>query len=169
MYIQSANPFVPITVFLCSPFFFIRLSHSHLTLYNTFSEFLYSSPSVHLAMFLPVTSLLVFNYLLLQFFLYFCVATQFNDKLISLLPLYLQDAFSFPFLSPSHLFSNLLSQCYPYSTTLYIIFLSPAIFHFKVSQIRLHTVQQVAIRSCSPSTDEQSGGVHKAAVHTSSQ
>jgi len=48
----------------------------------------------------------------------------------------------------------------------YIIFLSPAIFHFKVTQIRFYTVQKVAKLCCSPSTDEQSGGVHKGAVHT---
>jgi hypothetical protein len=51
----------------------------------------------------------------------------------------------------------------------YIIFLSPAIFHFKVTRIRFHTVQEDAKCSCSPSTDEQSGGVHKEAFHTSSQ
>ena len=97
--------------------------------------------------------------------MYFCVSTQFNDKLVSFLPLYLQDIFSFPLLSHSYLFSHFLSQFYLYSTALYIIFLSPAIFHFKVTQIRFHTVQEFAKRSCSPSTDEQSGGVHKEAVH----
>jgi len=116
---------------------------------------------------LVVTSLLIFNQLLLQFFLlYFCVATQFNNKLISFLPLYLQDVFPFPILSHSHLFSHFLSQFYLYSTALYIIFLSPAIFHFKVTQIRFHIVQEVAKCSCSVSTDEHSGGVHKEAVHT---
>jgi hypothetical protein len=50
----------------------------------------------------------------------------------------------------------------------YVIFLSPAIFHFKVTQIRFHTVQEVAKRSCSPSSDEQSGAVHKEAAHTCS-
>ena len=98
--------------------------------------------------------------------MYFCVATQFNDKLISFLPLYLQDVFSFPLLSHSCLFSHFLSQFYLYSTALYIIFLSPSSFHFKVTQIRFHTVQEVAKRSCSPSTDVQSGGMHKEAVHT---
>ena len=39
-------------------------------------------------------------------------------------------------------------------------------FHFKVTQITFHTVQEGAKRSCSPSTDEQSGGAHKEAVHT---
>ena len=68
MYVQSANMFVPITVFLYSPCFFIWLSHSHFFLYNTFSKFLYSSILVHLAVFLLVTSLLIFNHLLLQFF-----------------------------------------------------------------------------------------------------
>ena len=97
--------------------------------------------------------------------MYFCVATQFNDKLISFLHLYLHDVFSFPLLSHPYLFSNFLSQFYLYSTALYIIFLSPAIFHFKVTHIRFHTVQEVARRPCSLSTDEQSGGVHKEAVH----
>ena len=100
------------------------------------------------------------------FSLYFCVATQFNDKLIFFLPLYLQHAFSFPLLSRCHLFSNIFSQFYLYSTALYIIFLFPAILHFKVTQITFHTVQEVARRSCSPSTDEQSGGVYKEAAHT---
>jgi hypothetical protein len=69
VYVQLANLFVPITVFLYSPFFFIWLSHLHFILYNTFSKFLYSSISVQLAMFLVVISLLIFNQLLLQFFL----------------------------------------------------------------------------------------------------
>ena len=167
MYVQLADLFVPITVFLYSPFFFIWLFHSYFTLYNTFSQFLYSSILVQLAMFLLVTSLLIFNHLTAPIFsLYFCVATQFNDKLISFLPLYLQDVLSFPLLSHSHLFSNFFSQFYLYSTGLYIILLSPAIFHFAVTQIRFHTVQEVARRSCSPSTDDQSGGAHKEAVHT---
>ena len=97
--------------------------------------------------------------------MYFCVATQFNDKLVSFLPLYLQDIFSFSLLSHSYLFSHFLSQFYLYSTALYIIFLSPAIFHFKDTQIRFHTFQDVAKCPCSPSTNEQSGGVHKEAVH----
>ena len=100
------------------------------------------------------------------FSLYFFAATNFNDILISSLSLYLQDEFSFPLLSHSHLFSNFLSQFYHYSIAVYIIFLSPAIFHFKVTHIRFHTVQEFAKRSCSLSTDEQSGGVHKEAVHT---
>jgi len=69
MYVQSANLFVPVTVNLDSHRFFIWLSHSHFILYNTFSKFLYSSILVQLAMFLVVTSLLIFNHLLLQFFL----------------------------------------------------------------------------------------------------
>ena len=167
MYVQLADLFVPIVVFLYSPFFFTWLSHSHFILHNTFSKFLYSSTLVQIAMFLLVTSILIFNHLLLQFFLcFFCVATQFNDKLIYFLPLYIQDAFSFPLLSCCHLFSNIFSQFYLYSTALYIIFLSPAIFHFKVIQITFHTVQEVARCSCSPSTDDQSGGVYKEAVHT---
>ena len=73
MYVQSANLFVPVTVFLYSPFFYIGLSHSHFTLYNTSSKFLYYSILVQLAMFLLVTSLLIFNHLLLQIlFVYLC-------------------------------------------------------------------------------------------------
>ena len=52
-----------------SPCFFIWLSHSHFILYKTFSKLLYSSILVQLAMFLLVTSLLIFNHLLLQIFL----------------------------------------------------------------------------------------------------
>ena len=149
-------------------YFFIWLSRSHFILHNTFSKFLYSSISVQLAVFLLVTSLLIFIQLLLQFFL--CIfVLPLSSMTISFLPLYLQDAFSFPLLSHSHLFSSFLSQFYLYSTALYIIFLSPAIFHIKVTQMTFHTVQEVARRSCSPSTDEQSGGVHKEAVHTAAK
>jgi len=69
MNVHLANLFVPITVFLYSPLFFIWLFHSYFTLYNTFSKFLYSSILVQLAMFLLVTSVLIFSHLLLQFFL----------------------------------------------------------------------------------------------------
>jgi len=134
-------------------------------LYNTFSKVLYSN--------LRTVSYVLSGYLLVDFqpltalifSVYFCVAAQFNDKLISFLPLYLQDVFPFLLLSNSYLFPHFLSQFYLYSTALYIMFLSPAIFHFKVTQLRFHTVQEVAKRSCSPSTDEQSGGMHKEAVH----
>jgi len=69
VYVQLANLFVPITLLLYSLIFFIWLCHSHFILYNTFSKFLYSSISVQLAMFLVITFLLIFNHLLLQFFL----------------------------------------------------------------------------------------------------
>ena len=105
IHVQSPNLFVPITVFLYSPFFFIWLSHSHFILYNTFSKFLYSRVLVQLAMFLLVTSLLIFNHLLLQFFLCIFVLPFSSMTNECFLPLYLQDAFSFPLLSHSHLFS----------------------------------------------------------------
>ena len=50
-------------------FLFVWLSHAHFILNNSFPMFLYSSISVQLAMFLLVTSLLIFNHLLLQIFL----------------------------------------------------------------------------------------------------
>ena len=69
MCVQSANMFVPITVFLYSPCFFIWLSYSHFILYNTFSKVVYSSILVQFTMFLLVTFLLISNHLLLQFYL----------------------------------------------------------------------------------------------------
>ena len=69
MYVQSANLFVPITIFLYSPFFFIWISYSHFILYNTFKKFVYSSILVQFTMFLLVTFLLISNHLLLQFYL----------------------------------------------------------------------------------------------------
>jgi hypothetical protein len=169
IYVQSAYLFVPITVILYSPFSlfeflihiltYIILSHNFLFQYlNTVS---YVLTGYLLTDFQPLTAP--------NFSQYFCVVTQFNDKLTSVLPLSLQYVFYFPLLSHSHLFSNFLSHFYLYSTALYIILFSPAIFHFKVTQIRFHTLQKVAKRSCSPSTVEQSGAVHKEAVHASSQ
>ena len=164
--VHLANLFVPITIFLYSPFFFVWLFHSYFTLYNTFSQFLYSSILVQLAMFLLVTSLLIFNHLLLHFFSVFlcCHLVQRQTNFFSSPLLTGCIVLSTPLNLPS-VFKFLLSVLpLQYSTVYNPPF--PNHLSFQSTQITFHTVQEVAKRSRSPSTVEQSGGAHKEAVHT---
>jgi len=135
--------------FLYFPYFFVWRSHLHFILCNTFSKFLYSSSLVQLAVFLLVTYLLIFNHSL-QFFLCIFVlpfSSVTNEYLFFPSTYRMHCSFH-----SSHIPVYFQISCpnfYLYSTAVYIIFLSPTIFHFTVTQIRFHIVQEVAKCSCS--------------------